>query len=84
MKIVETIKSGDVSLARSYRYMPIESYLIKEKVWQERKEELLEKLGLQEFADINNILTKLRTELNYKYSRVNKNLATNKYIKINK
>lgn len=82
MKIVEAIKSGDVSLARSYRYMPIESYLIKEKVWQERKEELLEKLGLQEFADINNILTKLRTELNYKYSRVNKNLATNKYIKI--
>lgn len=82
MKIVEAIKSGDVSLARSYRYMPIESYLIKEKIWQERKEELLEKLGLQEFADINNILTKLRTELNYKYSRVNKNLATNKYIKI--
>ena len=58
-KLIEAIKSGDVSLKKSYRYMPIESYLIDEEFWQDHREELIEKLGLQEFADIEKLLAKL-------------------------
>ncbi|MFV9852087.1 MAG: DUF4158 domain-containing protein, partial [Rickettsia aeschlimannii] len=72
MKIAEAIKSGEISLTSSYRYMSIESYLIKEEIWHAQKEELLRKLDLQEFMDIEKVLKKLRTELDYKYRAVNK------------
>lgn len=85
-KISNAIKSGKISLSHSYRYLPIDKYLIDEKEWQNNKKDLLEKYGLSHFSDVGSVLETLKSQLNQRYIDVNKRIISeeNKYVKIKK
>lgn len=85
-KIAQAIKSGQISLNNSFRYLSIDAYLIDEKHWNEHKEEILKKLGLSEFDDIKKLLSSLKSTLDNLYVDVNRSIiqGKNKHIKINK
>jgi hypothetical protein len=78
VNIVSAIKSGSISLIESYRYMPIEAYLIDDEIWQSEKNEILEKTGLTEFKKIETLLEKLKSILDKRYFEVNKQIKNGK------
>ena len=49
--VTGAIKSGDMNLAQSYKYRPMNTYLIDRNRWAQEKTYLLERAGLTEFAD---------------------------------
>ncbi|HRD71026.1 MAG TPA: Tn3 family transposase [Legionella sp.] len=77
-KIASAVKSGKISLLRSYRYLSIEGYLIDEQFWQENKQALLEKFGLSSFSDIEQVLPTLSALLNKQYIDVNERILHGK------
>jgi TnpA family transposase len=85
-KIAAAIKCGQISLVHSYRYLSIDAYLISEQYWKEHKTHLLEKLGLTQFVDIEQVLPILRGTLDKQFIDVNQRIVqgTNKYITIQK
>jgi TnpA family transposase len=84
--IANAIKSGELSLKHSYRYLSIDEYLIDKKTWIKNRSELLKKAGLEEFADFNKVMKILRKILAQQYKITNGNILSgqNKYIKFNK
>ncbi len=86
IKISNAIKSGLISIEKSYRYMPIESYLIDKNEWTKNKDKLLEQAGLSEFINIDNLLFKLKSVLDSSFYKVNENIinGVNKNIRIKK
>jgi hypothetical protein len=85
-KVANAVKSGQINLASSYRYLSIETYLISETEWQTRKQELLEKIGLSEFTDIEALLSRLNTHLSQQYLEVNQRIISkeNRYVTLKK
>jgi TnpA family transposase len=85
-KVAGAIKSGKLSLRHSYRYLPIEAYLINQSEWEKSKEIILEKLGLSHFGDIDTLLSMLRDLLHRHYDDVNRRIiqGDNKYVRIKK
>lgn len=85
-KVANAIKSGKLSLRHSYRYLPIEAYLIDQSEWGKSKEILLEKLGLSHFVDIDTLLSNLRDFLHQHYDDVNRRIiqGDNKYVRLKK
>ncbi len=81
--VANGIKSGVVSLQTSYRYMPIEAYLIKEEIWQQDRAHILEKTNLSAFSDIDTLLDELARLNRERFYAVNKRIQTgeNSYIK---
>jgi TnpA family transposase len=81
VKIYKAIKSGAISLIKSYKCMPIELYLIEEKEWDAQKDKLLERAGLLEFKDIEKVFIKLRS-LDKRFYEVNARIKNkeNKYV----
>ena len=65
------IKAGTLNLGHSYKYRPLEDYLISNQRWAEEKETLLERSGLNEFADSKRVLAKLDEALFAQYQRSN-------------
>jgi hypothetical protein len=49
--ITTAIKSGDLNVEQSYKYRPMDTYLIDKDRWQREKGHLLERAGLTEFTD---------------------------------
>ncbi|MCP4288105.1 MAG: Tn3 family transposase, partial [Gammaproteobacteria bacterium] len=80
--IANAIKSGNLNLALSYKYRPLNDYLIDPSRWQREKPELMERAGLAEFADPSAILTALDTALYEQYRGTNANAASNPHLKI--
>jgi TnpA family transposase len=80
-KIYKAIKSGAISLSESYRYMPIESYLIPKKEWDDDNDRILEQAGLQDFKDVEKIFMQLQV-LDTRFYEVNQRIKnkTNKYV----
>ncbi len=85
-KIAAAIKCGQIGLVHSYRYLSIDSYLISEEYWKEHKAHLLEKLGLEQFSDIEAMLPSFRGILDKQFIDVNQGIlnGANKYITIQK
>jgi TnpA family transposase len=85
-KVANAVKSGAISLLRSYRYLSIDAYLIDENEWKSSKNNLLEKLGLSQFDNYEQLLTTLRSVLDQQYIDVNQRivLKKNKYATIKK
>lgn len=83
-KIANAVKSGQISLVSSYRFLSIDSYLLDESYWKEHKEKLIEKLGLAEFSDINQLLMRLREVLDKQFIDVNESIikGINKFVTI--
>lgn len=84
--IANGIKSGIISLTASYRYMPIEAYLIKEDVWKRDYFRILEKTNLDRFSDIDELLVEFANLNRKRFYEVNHRIINgeNKYIKIKK
>lgn len=85
-KVANAVKSGQISLAHSYRYLSMEAYLISEDEWQKYKHELLEKLGLSSFVDIEELLSRLHKHLSQQYVEVNQRIVSkeNRYVTLKK
>lgn len=80
--VTGAIKSGDLNLARSYKYRPMDAYLIDRERWSREKTQLLERAGLSEFADPEPVLAKLDKALYAQYRATNERVADNPHLKI--
>lgn len=80
------IKSGTVNLDHSYKYRPLDAYLIDRDRWQRDKALLIERAGLQAFIDPHQVIEKLDAALYAQYEITNANILKghNKYIKFKK
>ena len=80
--ITAAIKSGDLNLARSYRYRPMDAYLINPERWSGETFRLLERAGLAEFADPETVLAALNDALTKQYQRTNASAPSNPHLKV--
>ena len=80
--VAAAIKSGDLNLSQSYKYRPMDAYLIDPDRWKRERPELLERAGLAEFADPEPVLATLRKALTQQYQRTNANAAANPHLKL--
>ncbi len=85
-KVSNAIKSGQLNLLSSYRYLSIEGYLIDEAEWGKNKHFILERLGLSHFENIEDILSTLRELLTKQFIDVNQRIiqGDNQYVTIKK
>ena len=65
--VAAAIKAGNLNLRRSYKYRPIDSYLIHPERWKEQRGHLLERAGLTEFSDPKPLLASLKEALHAQY-----------------
>lgn len=80
--IASAIKSGDLNLSQSYKYRPMDAYLISPERWRRDKHNLLERAGLTEFADPEPVLATLRDALTQQYQLTNANADANPHLKV--
>ena len=82
-KIAHLIKSGALTLKDSYKYRAFDDYLLPKDIWEEKKEEFIEKTGLNDFVVFEEVEKKLKKELNNQFMITNKNIINgkNKYAK---
>ncbi len=80
------LKSGDLNLKYSYRYLSIHDYLIDEDTWQKEREQLLKITELSAYDNADMMLYDLKILLDEKYHLVNQryNNQLNPYLSINK
>lgn len=79
--VTTAIKSGDLNVERSYKYRPMDSYLIERNRWHREKARLLERAGLTEFADPEPVLARLNAALTTQYRTTNDRAAGNPHLK---
>lgn len=82
--ITVAIKSGDLNVEQSYKYRPMDAYLIDKERWQREKFHLLERAGLSEFSNPEPVLAKLNVALSTQYQATNIHVAANPHLKIRK
>jgi TnpA family transposase len=84
--VANEIKSGELNLKYSYKYLAIQDYLYSEKEWLEKRDELLKAAGLEKFSDYRIIMAELKQELHEKYRTVNERFIGNRnpYLSIDK
>lgn len=80
--IAGAIKSGNLNLSLSYKYRPLNDYLIDPSDWQREKSELVERAGLTEFANPDLVLNALDSALCKQYRETNSRAAGNPHLKI--
>lgn len=81
-QVTTAIKSGDLNLSQSYKYRPMDAYLIAPERWKHEKTHLLERAGLAEFADPEPVLATLNEALAKQYQCTNANAKANPYLKV--
>lgn len=72
------IKSGSLNIEHSYKYRPLDAYLIDRDRWQRDKTLLMERAGLQAFLDPHQVLDKLDAALYQQYVLTNAHIAEGK------
>ncbi|MBI1954504.1 MAG: DUF4158 domain-containing protein, partial [Proteobacteria bacterium] len=85
-KIADAIKAGTLNLKYSYKYRSLEEYLIFKILWQQKKEEYLQRAALTAFANLKAVLQYLEELLDQLYHKTNKNILNdkNEFVKFNK
>jgi len=69
--VADAIRSGELNLKYSYRYLSIKEYLIDEKTWHKDRKNLLRLADLEEFAKHDITINTLKQLLHDKYKAVN-------------
>lgn len=82
--VTTAIKSGDLNIEQSYKYRPMDAYLIDKARWQGDKAHLLERADLTEFANPEAVLALLKSALFEQYETTNRNAANNPHLKLRK
>ena len=72
------IKSGALNLEHSYKYRPLDDYLIDRARWQRDKQHLIERAGLEAFVDPRKVLKELDEALYQQYLLTNQNITEGK------
>ncbi len=82
--VAGAIKSGQLNLEHSYKYRPLDEYLIPKERWQRERETLLVRADLQHFANPKVVLNELDHALFKQYKTTNRNIndTLNPYVKI--
>jgi TnpA family transposase len=70
------IKSGTLNLEHSYKYRPLDTYLIAKSRWESEKAALLERAELTELSDPKKVLEVLDQKLFEQYQKTNENLLS--------
>jgi len=80
------IKSGTLNLKDSYKYRPLDDYMISKQRWNSEKKTLMERAGLSEFSDPKKVLEELDKKLFDSYQKTNENHRTgaNKFVSLRK
>ncbi|MCJ8335762.1 MAG: Tn3 family transposase [Epibacterium sp.] len=82
--VTTAIKSGDLNVEHSYKYRPMDAYLIDKERWHREKTRLLERADLTEFADLEPVLARLNAALTAQYRTTNDRAADNTHLKLRK
>ena len=69
--VAAAIKSGKLNLVHSYKYQPLDEYMISRKRWEKEKHQLLERAGLLSFLDYKTTLHQLDQTLYKQYQATN-------------
>lgn len=82
--VAAAIKAGSLNLDGSYKYRPLDDYLIGRERWEREKQELLERAGLADFDDPEPVLRELEAALQQKYEATNRAASdgSNPYLKV--
>ena len=82
--VATAIKAGSLNLDGSYKYRPLDDYLISRERWERQKQELLERAGLAGFADPGPVLGELKAVLQKQYETTNRAASdgSNPYLKV--
>ena len=78
LHVQSAIKSGGLNLEHSYKYRPLDDYLIDRARWQRDKQQLIERAGLEAFVDPHKVLDKLDEALHRQYLISNGNIIEGK------
>ena len=78
--VAAAIKSGLLNLRQSYKYRPMDSYLIGRERWERDKPGLLERADLTDFSDPDAILKILDTALFQQYQDTNSAACNNLHL----
>jgi len=83
IKISDAIKSGNLNLNYSYKYLSFDNYLLPKDHWESNKDLILERSGLSKMSSFEKIKPYLEKEVKSLYEKVNHNIFSgkNKYIK---
>ena len=86
IKIADELKAGTLNLKYSYKYQSLDEYLISKAIWQEKKDEYIQRAELTNFADSKTTLQTLENTLDKHYNQVNQNIIKkrNEFIKFHK
>lgn len=71
LQVQSGIKSGTLNLEHSYKYRPLDAYLIDRDRWQRDRSLLIERAGLQAFIDPRRVLAELDEALYQQYLTTN-------------
>lgn len=82
--VTTAIKSGDLNVEQSYKYRPMDAYLIDKNRWHREKAHLLGRAGLTEFADPEPVLARLNAALTAQYRTTNDRAAGNPHLRLRK
>ena len=71
LHVASAIKAGNPNLTLSYKYRPLDDYLINNDRWKREKIHLLERAGMDEFATPETLLKTLNAALQSQYQITN-------------
>jgi len=78
LHVQSAIKSGALNLEHSYKYRPLDDYLIDRARWQRDKQHLIELAGLEALVDPQKVLKELDEALSQQYLLTNQNITEGK------
>jgi len=81
LHVAGAIKSGNLNVQHSYKYRPMDTYLISPERWKQKKAHFLERAGLMEFLDPEPVLQTLDEVLHTQYQTTNSRADKNAHLK---
>ena len=78
--VAAALKSGKLNLVHSYKYRPLDEYMISRERWEKEKHDLLERAGLLKFLDSKSVLKQLDQALYEQYKTTNTRAMENEYL----
>lgn len=77
------IKSGTLNLINSYKYRPLDDYLISCQRWDAEKYQLLERAELLDAVSPQTVLSECKERLHAQYEKTNKRVSDNEFLSFN-